>query len=291
MNPALQSAIKTLSYLSFSPGVLPQLKPRLLSSIDVESKPNFLTQIDNVSSLSHLGLVTKDRVEGLISAFDPEKASSIPKASLTKLLQINSNAMVNSLRTRPLRVPPLPQLSPPALPPAFSTDNKNLSKDKVDDLGRMKRFRTEFKQFFPAGQVKTDSSTKYLIDGPWLHPSGHIVDIVIVVDRSGNVLPVPDALVKALTLGESTTDLTAEALSISAHLQPDTHAIAVLLLDVFDFTVYSEMPVGEKINASRDLRAFGFKPCLVSLRQFYIETKSRRTEFINKAVSGALEPV
>ena len=157
-------------------------------------------------------------------------------------------------------------------------------------MGRMERFRAEFRQFFPAALVKTDSSSKYLVDGPWLHPSGHLIDVVVVIDRNGNTLPVPDALVEGLTFS-STTELTLGAMNVSAVLQPDTHAVAVLLLDVYDNTVFTEVVLGDKFNADRDLRAFGFKPCIITHKQFYVEPKARRTEFLNATVSGALEPV
>jgi len=295
LNPALQNALKTLSHLSFSPKSLPQLSSHLLRGVEESSSSQgVISRIDGALSLSQLGIATPEHLDALFSAIDDDEGlSRLPKASLARLLQVNSYAAINGLGSRPLRLPPLPLLSPPPPPPPPpSSTTKPQSKDNVAELGRMERFRSDFRQFFPAAKVKvpsSSSSSKYLVDGPWLHPSGHVVDIVVVVDGRGNTLPVPDALVEALTLSSS-TDASAENLSISSCLPPDAHAVAILLLDVFDFTAYSETPVGEKVNAARDLSALGFKPCLVKLRQFYAESKGKRTEFINKIVLGALEP-
>ena len=140
----------------------------------------------------------------------------------------------------------------------------------------------DVRQQLPAAQVKSPGKL-YLVDGPWLHPSGHYIDAIVITDNRGNTIPVPDEVLESLK--------TPTVTSIAAHLQPETHAVAILLFDVFDTTVYTERPIGEKANAARDLRALGFKPCIVDLRNFYREAKNKRTEFMNKIVTGALDPV
>ena len=146
----------------------------------------------------------------------------------------------------------------------------------------MERFRADVRQNLPAALANVPAK-RYFVDGPWLHPSGHVLDAVVVTDSRGNTLPIPEAVVQALA--------TPVVTPILPYLEPDTHAVAVLLFDVFDTTVFTERPLGEKANALRDLRALGFKVCVVDLKQFYREVKTKRTEWLNNAITGALEPV
>ena len=285
--PALHNTLKTLDHLNYAPKLLPQLKPHLLASVEGAFTPTegeslsvsaVLSRIELAACLISLGLLSSHHVDFILSSLTTAEVTleKLPKSFLVKILQLNTHAQLIGLSQSPLTLPALPVF---AIPVASSPSTAEKTKET---LNRMERFRADVRHYLRAARANGPSK-RYLVDGPWLHPSGHVFDAVVVTDSRGNTLPIPDAVVEALERPVVS--------SILPHLEPDTHAVVLLLFNVFDSTVFTERPLGDKANALRDLRALGFKPCVINLKHFYKEVKTKRTELLYNGITGALEPV
>ncbi|XP_064644341.1 FAST kinase domain-containing protein 4-like isoform X2 [Lineus longissimus] len=231
----LSSLVITLANLNYQPQTLSEYFPKFLSRLRPLQLGDRKTWLDVVWSAAILNRLSSEMAESVLT---PEFYSGFSeldsfRAAPCHLKLANISALVKC---------DLPNYSGPMLPDDYL---------KTKDLNLSKRSKRPFHTMILETLLNFAPGEKYAATNV-MTPSGSTIDVELVINRQGEVLPLTD---KKPEVGETRS-----------------FRIAVRVNDFQDMTIYTVVPDGVSVVSARLLKELGYKTVEVTYHDFPIKT-------------------